>query len=384
MKTNLNSCELIFFDFIGTYGGAQQSTVTLLNKILSDYSDQITPHFIAVKGTNKQFLDALSCQIHTINIKSNVNIFNIQKKYFLTFIYFFVCIIKISKLLRKYKNKKLIFLCNSPKALLILSILKIFNKINLVYYCRGWGRKQSFNRVVRFLLNFSVDKILCVSNETSDNLKNFIVKKNKIYVTYTSVKLEELDKFYFKKNFDLNDIKILFAGAIIPLKGLHLLINAISDLPNIYKDKITLLIAGKDEENTDYISKCKELCKTIKDQVQWLGWRNDIPYLISQIDLVCLPSFSEGMPRIVQEGMYMGKVVIATPVGGVPTLIENKVNGYIIELDSSKSIRDSIIDLFDTNNFEKIGLRSRDFIKSNFSLDIQVGYVLEALNDENK
>src|SRR5690554_6119666 len=135
-------------------------------------------------------------------------------------------------------------------------------------------------------------------------------------------------------------IRVLYAGAIIPAKGVHHLIESIALLSKKDQERVELWIAGRNTSSDieSYYSKCRAIEADISASVTWLGWRDDIQSLIISSDIICLPSYSEGMPRIVQESMYYKKVVLATPVGGVRDLIKDGVTGYLVGVGSPSDI----------------------------------------------
>lgn len=389
-KVNIpNVTKLYYFDFIGTFGGAQQSTVALLNKMDEKHQSLIKTSVIYVSGTNNQFIESLKIPLHKIDMDSNFNIFKVGNKKFQAILYFIGCAFKIKNIIKKDKidNERVVVLCNSSKALYTLFFLKIFTLgFEIHFYSRGWGKKNNFNVVVRYILNNFVSKILCVSNQTKENMSLYIKDDTKMFVTYTSVDLAQLDKFYIAKPIDNNCLKILFAGAIIPMKGVKELFEAIDQLDVRYQKRIELLIAGINDsaEVLRYVQECKTIAQKTLSKVCWLGWRNDIPKLISAVDVVCLPSYSEGLPRIIQESMYMGKLVISTPVGGVPSLIEDGVTGYLVEVGSSESIKNALEKCFEDPSVGNISKNARHHINRNFNLDNQVKIVVDSIVHENK
>lgn len=387
--SKMNITKLYYFDFIGTFGGAQQSTVALLNKIDEKHQSLIKTSVIYVTGTNNQFLENLKVPLHRIDMNSNLNIFKVGNKKFQAILYFMGCGFRVKKIIKENKlaNERVVILCNSSKALYALFFLKIFSlDFEIYFYSRGWGKKSSFNIVVRNILNNCVSKILCVSNQTKENMSSYIKDDTKLFVTYTSVDLAQLDKFYIEKPVDTNFLKILFAGALIPMKGVKELLEAINQLDVNYQKRIELLIAGIDDspEVLSYVHECKIIAQKTLSKVSWLGWRNDIPELISAVDVVCLPSYSEGLPRIIQESMYMGKLVISTPVGGIPSLIEDGVTGYLVQVGSSESIKGALVRCFKDRLGGDISKNARHHINRNFNLDNQVKIVVDSIVHENK
>lgn len=371
--------KLIYFDFVGTYGGAQQSTSTLLNHISDKYGLDITVYY--VMNTNKLFLDSLQVNKEQLNFNffSNFDIFKIRKKYIQALIYLFICLF----VLILKKNNNTIFMCNNPKALVILCFLKIFKKIEVHYYCRGWGDPASFHPFIKFLINKFVDKVYAVSESTYSNLSKFIFQK-KIFVTYTSVNFESIES---KKNIKLNLcfpndlIKIVFAGTIIKTKGLHTLLESISILPMEIQKKYIIYIAGNIDKNDDYYKYCNNISLNLNSKTVWLGWINNVPSLIYNCDIVCLPSYTEGLPRIIQEGMYLSKLCIATPVGGIPDLIKHNETGLLFDIEdyyflSSLFYRIAKGDV----DLNTIGENAKKLIENKFDLKIQGEKFFTALN----
>ena len=80
----------------------------------------------------------------------------------------------------------------------------------------------------------------------------------------------------------------------------------------------------------------------MKDNLKILGEREDIRELISILDLFCLPSWREGMPRSIIEAMMMAKPVIGTDIRGSRELILHKKTGLIIPVNNKKKLEDAI------------------------------------------
>lgn len=376
----MSKINLIYFDFIGTFGGAQQSTSTLLNHLNQNYNDQVKPIVYFVNGTNENFLKSLANmevrKIYTPNIK-NFSIFNIRGRFFYAFLYMLFCVLYL--ILKS--PKKSIFLCNSVKSLTILCFVKIFRNIEINYYCRGWGDPKSFNFFSKCMMRYFVKKVYCVSTSTKKNLISFVPEK-KLYVTYTSVNLDYVKKYKKKENsINLSELKVLFAGAIIKTKGLHTLLEALSLMSIAERNKVKIFIAGKINLEDDYYKNCNEL--VIKNNIDavWLNWVDNIPELMSGMDLICLPSHTEGMPRVIQEGMSLEKICVSTPVGGIPDLIIDGKTGYLFGVNDSKALKNILSDVLSKNYDQSIGERASKRVFDEFNLESQVKLFLKFLKE---
>ena len=78
------------------------------------------------------------------------------------------------------------------------------------------------------------------------------------------------------------------------------------------------------------------------DRLVSLGMRDDIPSLLSVMDLFCLPSWREGMPRTIIEAMVIGKPVLATDIRGSREEVVQEETGLIVPVRSSEAISKAI------------------------------------------
>lgn len=133
-------------------------------------------------------------------------------------------------------------------------------------------------------------------------------------------------------------LRILYAGRLVAEKGLFLLADALRLIDSKTYDMIELRLAGSGKDQDGLIKSFSELdikCSflglvpsgsdELYDQYLWA-------------DVFVLPSFSEGMPLCLVEAGSFGCVSIATRVGGIPELIEDSINGYLIEPGDLNSI----------------------------------------------
>ncbi|MCK5186546.1 MAG: glycosyltransferase, partial [Deltaproteobacteria bacterium] len=74
-----------------------------------------------------------------------------------------------------------------------------------------------------------------------------------------------------------------------------------------------------------------------------LGWRNDIPEILSCIDVLVLTSLWEGLPRVFPQAMASGVPVVATEVDGAPEAIENGINGYLLPPKDINAMAEKVI-----------------------------------------
>ena len=69
----------------------------------------------------------------------------------------------------------------------------------------------------------------------------------------------------------------------------------------------------------------------VEDRVRFLGWREDIPRIVASLSVFILPSANEGMGRVLVEAMAAGVPVVATRVGGIPSVVADGECGLLVE-----------------------------------------------------
>jgi glycosyltransferase involved in cell wall biosynthesis len=111
----------------------------------------------------------------------------------------------------------------------------------------------------------------------------------------------------------------------------------------------------------------------LQNTIFFLGTRNDIPRLLSVLDIFVLCSLSEGLPLTILEAMAAGKSIVATDVGGIPEVIDDGIDGIIIPSDDSEALADSISDLLrDGQKRHDMGVKARMKFKEKFTVRAMV------------
>ena len=111
--------------------------------------------------------------------------------------------------------------------------------------------------------------------------------------------------------------RILFVGQLVPLKGVHILLQALKALRGSWPLEL-LLVYQTNHSAQRYRRFATEL--GVADQVKFLGFLSvtELATTYRNVDLVVLPSFAECLPSVITESLLSGTPVVATRVGGVP------------------------------------------------------------------
>ena len=121
------------------------------------------------------------------------------------------------------------------------------------------------------------------------------------------------------------------------------------------------------------------------DNFKWLGaleYPNKIRDFLTEIDVYALLSGIDMAPLTLLEAQLMKKPVIATNVGGIPELMKDKENGFLIEKGDSKKIIEYLQIIFnDHDKARTMGSSGRKFVKDNFSWETIAKKFISDINE---
>jgi glycosyltransferase involved in cell wall biosynthesis len=160
-------------------------------------------------------------------------------------------------------------------------------------------------------------------------------------------------------------------GNINPIKGHEYLLRAIAELNTTVSEVAVPIIGEKLDSRTEYLEKLRSLRSELglEDQVTFVGFRSDIPELLSLFDVFVLPSIAEACPIVVLEAMAMKCPVVATAVGGVPEEIPNEDYGWLVPPKDSTALAGAIQDVLDNPvEAKRRAENARGRVESTFSL----------------
>lgn len=154
-------------------------------------------------------------------------------------------------------------------------------------------------------------------------------------------------------------------------KGLREYVDAARMVRKVKPDTTFLLAGDLDQGNPAGISK-EELDAWIKEGViDYRGFQKDTRAVICVSDAVVLPSYREGMPRVILEGMSMGKPCITTDTPGCRDTVVNGESGYLCKVADATSLADSLLQFIDLSPEarQEMGRKSRLRAENVYSME---------------
>jgi len=212
-------------------------------------------------------------------------------------------------------------------------------KIPIIYTIHGWSfhKGQSiFTQIARRLGELYLTKQSSLNISVSKS--NQITGKNKLFSFHSTVINNgiDLDKFDYNKKFgdlreELNIKSNILIGFIARMTLQKAPINMLKAFYKVNKKnpEMHLLMVGDGELVQEVKNFIKQ--KDLNSSVTLISFRDDVPAVLSAIDIFCLPSLWEGLPLGLLEALAMKKAVIATDVDGTKEVIKDGYNGLLIK-----------------------------------------------------
>ncbi len=226
---------------------------------------------------------------------------------------------------------------------IFIYIAKFFHK-KVVWHMHA-GRFAVFYQQHRYAVRKVVNKsdvIIALSEYWKEYFKNeFPTKRVEIIKNVISApRVHKQQTGYFT---------LLFLGLLGKNKGIYDLLECIRDHKVEFQGKLKLYIGGNGE-----IEHVKQLIKEydIADITIFEGWVSGDKKieLLNKSDAYILPSYKEGLPISILEAMSYGMPIISTPVGGIPEIVSNGENGYLVEPGNKEDIYKAIISLLNDSD----------------------------------
>lgn len=150
--------------------------------------------------------------------------------------------------------------------------------------------------------------------------------------------------------------RTVMVGRLVDGKGHGLLLDAI-EATSERRGSVCIVGDGPLKESlTEEIAD-----RGLDDEVYMTGFRRDIPNVLAASDLLVLPSFREGTPRVIIEAMASGLPVIGTEIAGIPEQVEDGESGYLIPTGDPAALSEKLTELRDDPHLrERMGRRGRE------------------------
>jgi glycosyltransferase involved in cell wall biosynthesis len=213
--------------------------------------------------------------------------------------------------------------------------------------------------------------VVAVSSELADSLQKRGIQQERIAMIHNGVPIMRFAKASPTFSEEINKGKRTVVGMIArlaPGKNPDLFLQAAQSVLKGFPNTVFAMIGNGPERN-----KLEGLVRKLKieDSVVFAGERHDMPEVYASLDIVVLPSLSEGMPMSILEAMAAGKPIVASSVGAIPSVVLPDQTGLLIEPGDLVGLRAAMERLLsDPELRTRLGEEGQTMINRHYSADV--------------
>lgn len=336
--------RLLFLDQSGSLGGAE---LCLLD-IVSFYGDRSLVGLFA-DGAFRELLEQHQIPVQVfsdrpIDVQKNSSLLKGSS----SLTQLLPLIAQVAQLSRQFD----LIYANTQKALVVGAIASLLSRRPFVYHLHDIISPEHFSTINRRLIVLLANQFAARVIANSEASKTAFIeaggREEIVSVVYNGFdsqqyQLDEQSCFDRKQELGLIDRFVVgHFSRLSPWKGQHILIEALKYCP---EDVTAVLVGDALFGEQEYVEQLHQQVEQLElgDRVQFLGFRSDIPALMSACDLIAHTSTApEPFGRVIVEGMLCGKPVVAAAAGGTIELVEHGVTGWLCPPNDPRKLAEII------------------------------------------
>lgn len=283
---------------------------------------------------------------------------------------------RLLKLIRKLEID--ILHIHSPFAAIIGRIAGFICRVNKIITTEHEIHRRlhpvtKFGTLFTYPLNHTT---IAVSKAVADSLtKHSMVPSSRIHIVHNAIDLGTMQSVHnhvdVRKSLGIkpNDMVVGNVAHIRPGKG-HTYFLEAAHLILKQRTDVTFVITGKErteKELNELLELAKEL--RIRDKILFTGFRSDAIQVMSAFDVFVLPSISEAFGIVLLEAMNLEIPIVASRVGGIPEVVVDGRNGFLVSPRNPQELADKILKLLNNENIRiRMGKEGKKMVRESFDI----------------
>lgn len=163
---------------------------------------------------------------------------------------------------------------------------------------------------------------------------------------------------------------VMLASRMLWDKGIKEFVEAARQLKTRKIDARFVLVGDTDTHNPSAISKEQLTAWQSEGVIEWWGRRDNMPTVLEHANIVCLPSYHEGLPKVLLEAASCGRPIVTTDVPGCREVVRNGENGFLVPMRSTVELANAMQDLIENPALrQKMGARGREIVVRELSIE---------------
>lgn len=169
------------------------------------------------------------------------------------------------------------------------------------------------------------------------------------------------------------DVVVMLPSRLLWDKGVGEFVRAARFVKEINPTVRFVLVGAPDSGNPTSVSQSEIQDWVEQGVVEWWGYHTDMPRVISMSHIVVLPSYREGLPKVLLEAAACGKPLVATDVPGCREIVRPGENGFLVPPRDHVALAQAILSLVNSADLRhRMGKRSRAIVEEEFRVEIIV------------
>ena len=205
----------------------------------------------------------------------------------------------------------------------------------------------------------------------SDEGKRFVMKQwrvaeDRVAVIHNGIDFEKYRALNtrFKPEKDKHNFIITMIGKNTHAKNVDMVLDVAAEVHNELKN-VHFWLVGPGLESGVF----SDVKQVQEGYVKPLGPQDGIISILAETDILILTSRSEGLPNVIMEAMAAGKPVVSTDVGGIPELIKDGQNGFLVPSEDVEGMAEKVKDLIKDDGLRKhLGENAAAFVGEHLSV----------------
>jgi glycosyltransferase involved in cell wall biosynthesis len=175
---------------------------------------------------------------------------------------------------------------------------------------------------------------------------------------------------------------VMLASRMLWHKGVGEFVAAATQLRAQGFDARFVLVGDTDLDNPAAVPPRQLEAWACSGVIEWWGPRGDMHEVLPQASIVCLPSYREGLPKVLQEAAACGRPIVTTDAPGCREVVRADDNGLLVPVADSKTLATALARLLlSPDDRRRMGRRSREIAESEFGVDLVVARTLEVYRE---
>lgn len=255
----------------------------------------------------------------------------------------------------------------------------VITGLGYTFIHKGW-----INHLVKLMYRFAfkfADRVLFENQDDRDLfIKEHLINKKKAF----HIKGCGVDLNYFKplkEKPEEEDIRFTFIGRLLYDKGIVEFVEAARIVKKEFPSVQFSVIGQLDDENLAHIKRAELIDWISNGIIQYHSQTEDVRPYIDESSCVVLPSYREGLPRVMMEAMAMAKPIITTHAAGCRETVDEGKNGFLVDIKDKNSLAQAMIKMINSSPGQrfKMGLYGRQKAENEFDDKVIANQILVGL-----